>query len=63
MLDLGNIALTNKGTLLKEVIVRTGSAIRIKGDTTEFTADSFVVKDGGTVEDLLKKFPGFSVNR
>lgn len=62
VLDLGNIALTNKGTLLKEVIVRTGSAIRIKGDTTEFTADSFVVKDGATVEDLLKKFPGFSVN-
>jgi hypothetical protein len=60
--DLGNLALTSKSTLLKEVIVRSGSAIRIKGDTTEFTADSFVVKEGATVEDLLKKLPGFQVN-
>jgi hypothetical protein len=42
-IDLGNIALTQKSLLLKEVIVRSGQAIRIKGDTTEFTADSFVV--------------------
>lgn len=62
VLEIGNLALTNKGTLLKEVIVRTGSAIRIKGDTTEYTADSFVVKEGATVEDLLKKLPGFQVN-
>jgi hypothetical protein len=60
--DLGTIALTSKSTLLKEVIVRSGSAIRIKGDTTEFTADSFIVKEGATVEDLLKKLPGFQVN-
>jgi hypothetical protein len=60
--DLGNLALTSKSTLLKEVFVRSGSAIRIKGDTTEFTADSFVVKEGATVEDLLKKLPGFQVN-
>lgn len=62
VMNVGAIALTNKGTLLKEVIVRTASAIRIKGDTTEFTADSFAVKEGATVEDLLKKLPGFQVN-
>ena len=61
-LDLGKLALTPKSVLLEEVIVRTGSAIRIKGDTTEFTADSFVVKEGATVEDLMKKLPGFQVN-
>ncbi|HVE61625.1 MAG TPA: outer membrane beta-barrel protein [Chitinophagaceae bacterium] len=61
-IDLGNIALTQKSLLLKEVIVRTGQAIRIKGDTTEFTADSFIVKEGATVEDLLKVLPGFQVN-
>jgi hypothetical protein len=60
--DMGRLALTLKSTLLKEVIVRSGSAIRIKGDTTEFTADSFVVKEGATVEDLLKMLPGFQVN-
>ncbi|MEJ7738987.1 MAG: outer membrane beta-barrel protein [Chitinophagaceae bacterium] len=62
LLDLGSIALTNESTLLKEVIVRGGSAIRIKGDTTEFSADSFTVKEGATVEDLLKRLPGFQVN-
>lgn len=61
-LNTGDIFLTPKSKLLDEVIVRSGSAIRIKGDTTEFTADSFHVKQGATVEDLLKKLPGFSVN-
>ncbi|MCU7551175.1 outer membrane beta-barrel protein [Chitinophagaceae bacterium LB-8] len=60
--DMGAIALTQKATLLKEVVIQSGRAIRIKGDTTEFTADSFHVKEGATVEDLLKEFPGFQVD-
>jgi hypothetical protein len=60
--DLGTIALTQKAQLLKEVVVRGNAAIRIKGDTTEFTADSFAVREGATVEDLLKRLPGFQVN-
>ncbi len=60
--DLGNVFMTPKSKLLDEVVIRTGSAIRIKGDTTEFVADSFKVKEGATVEDLLKKLPGFTVN-
>ncbi|HEX2534090.1 MAG TPA: carboxypeptidase-like regulatory domain-containing protein, partial [Chitinophagaceae bacterium] len=59
---LGTLPLTLKSKLLQEVVVRTGSAIRIKGDTTEYAADSFVVREGATVEDLLKKLPGFQVN-
>jgi hypothetical protein len=62
VVDLGMIALTQKAKLLEEVIVRGGQAIRIKGDTTEFAADSFVVKEGATVEDLLKVLPGFQVD-
>jgi len=61
-IDLGKIILTEKSILLKEVIVHSVGAIRIKGDTTEFIADSFKVKEGATVEDLLKKLPGLSVN-
>ncbi len=61
-LDLGNVFMTPASKLLNEVIVKTVGAIRIKGDTTEFVADSFKVKEGATVEDLLKKLPGFSVN-
>ncbi len=60
--ELGNVFLTPASKLLNEVIVRSGQAIRIKGDTTEFIADSFKVKEGATVEDLLKKLPGFTVN-
>lgn len=60
--DLGKIALTLKTQLLDAVVIRSAGAIRIKGDTTEFVADSFHVKDGATVEELLKKLPGFQVN-
>lgn len=60
--NLGSIPLTLKSKLLDAVIIKTYGAIRIKGDTTEFVADSFHVKEGATVEDLLKKFPGFTVN-
>ena len=52
--DLDSISLTLKSQLLQAVIVKSSSAIRIKGDTTEFVAESFHVKDGATVVDLLK---------
>ena len=61
-LDMGQVTLTPASKLLDAVIIRANGAIRIKGDTTEFVADSFKVKDGATVEDLLKKLPGLSVN-
>jgi hypothetical protein len=60
--DLGTVPLTQAAKLLENVIVRSGSSIRIKGDTTEFVADSFKVKEGATVEDLLKQLPGFQVD-
>jgi hypothetical protein len=60
--DIGAIPLTLKTTLLETVIIRSGTPIRIKGDTTEFIADSFKVREGATVEDLLKRLPGFQVN-
>ncbi len=60
--DLGIVPLTQMAKLLDEVIVRSGSAIRIKGDTTEFIADSFKVKEGATVEDLLRQLPSFQVD-
>ena len=60
--SFGIIPLTLKSQLLDAVVIRSAGAIRIKGDTTEFVADSFHVKDGATVEELLKKLPGFQVN-
>jgi hypothetical protein len=62
--DMGKIDVILKSQLLQEVVVSQKlGAIRIKGDTLEYKADSFKVKDGAMVEDLLKKLPGIQVNR
>ncbi len=62
-LNLGTVYLNTKTHLLKEVIIRsTVSAIRIKGDTTEYKADSFHVSANADVAELLKKMPGIQVN-
>ncbi len=58
-----SIALTSKSKLLAEVIVKTGSPIKIKGDTTVYTADSFKVRAGANVEELLRKLPGIQVDK
>jgi hypothetical protein len=60
--DLGSIPMSLKSRILEAVILRSSGAIRVKGDTTEFVADSFKVREGATVEELLKKLPGFQVN-
>ncbi|MFT3705145.1 MAG: TonB-dependent receptor [Agriterribacter sp.] len=62
-LELGKINLINKSTLLKEIVIRQNNAMKIKGDTTEFTADSFNVKPNATAEDLLKVLPGIQVDK
>jgi hypothetical protein len=62
--DLGRVAMILKSQLLQEVVVQHKlGAIRIKGDTTEYIADSFKVTAGATVEDLLKKLPGIQVDK
>jgi hypothetical protein len=63
-IQLNQIALILKAKLLEEVVVRQKiSAIKIKGDTTEFTADSFKVQANASVEELLKKLPGIQVDK
>ncbi len=62
--DLGVMKMINETHILEEVIVkRQLYAIRLKGDTTEFLADSFYVKPGENVEELLKKLPGFKIDK
>jgi Outer membrane protein beta-barrel family len=62
--DLGTIYVTTKRRMLEQVIVKAQvSPIKIKGDTIIYTADSFKVKEGANVEDLLKKLPGIQVGR
>lgn len=62
--DLKKVSLTNKMKLLQEIIIkRQLAAVRMKGDTTEYAADSFKVKENASVEDLLKKMPGIQVDK
>ena len=61
--QLGTVSLTSKSKLMQEVIVKSGSPIKIKGDTTIYTADSFKVSANANVEELLKKLPGIQVDK
>ena len=62
--DIGIMPMSTKEHLLKEfVLTKQISAIKIKGDTTEYVADSFKVKDNANVEALLKKLPGIEVDK
>jgi len=62
--NYGAVPMVSKEHLLKEfVITQQIAAIKIKGDTTEYMADSFKVKDNATVQDLLKRLPGIQVDK
>ncbi len=63
-IDLGGIKMTLKSRLLEDVMVRTRiAAIRLKGDTIEYKADSFKVSAGASVEEMLRKLPGLQVDK
>lgn len=57
------VPLTPKSKMLEAVIIKSGSSIRIKGDTTVYTADSFKVSANANVEELLRKLPGIQVDK
>jgi len=61
--EIPPLTVVSKSKLLQEVIVKSGNAMRIKGDTTIYTADSFQVSANANVEELLKKMPGFQVDK
>lgn len=62
--DLAKVPMITKAQLLEEVVVRQQlGAIRQRKDTTEFIADSFKVAPNANVEDLLKRLPGFQVDK
>jgi len=58
-----NVVLPPKSVQLNEVeIIAYKDKMYYKGDTLQFTADSFKTKANATVEDLLKKLPGIKVD-
>ncbi len=60
--DMGQINVIPAAKLLEEVIVKQNRAIRMRGDTIEYTADSFKVREGASVKDLLRVMPGLQVD-
>ena len=63
-LNLEKVSMILKAKLLEEFVVKQKvSAIKVKGDTTEFTADSFHTQANATVEELLKKLPGIQIDK
>ncbi|HJY13029.1 MAG TPA: hypothetical protein VJ304_09605, partial [Flavobacterium sp.] len=62
--DYGKINLTGMAKILADVIIKgERTAIKIKGDTTEFNASSYSIQPNDKVEDLLKKLPGIQVDK
>lgn len=62
-LDLGIVQMKPIDNELYEVVIRTARApMAFKGDTVEYDASKFKVPPGSSVEDLLKRLPGFQVD-
>lgn len=62
--NFGNINMQDKAHLLGSVVIRgAATAIKIKGDTTEYNAKAFVIQPNDKVEDLLKQLPDVQVDK
>jgi len=62
--DLGTIPMNTVAHLLASVEVRQKiAAMRMKGDTLEFKADSFKVRAGASVEEMLQQIPGIQIDK
>lgn len=62
--DFKNINLTGMAKILADVIIKGNrNAIKIKGDTTEFDPKAYNIEANSKVEDLIKQFPGFQVDK
>ena len=60
---LGDIFLKEDGILLSEATVEAKAPeIIVKGDTTEYNADSYKVQESAVLEDLIKKIPGAEID-
>lgn len=62
--NFGNINMQDKAHLLGSVVIRgAATAIKIKGDTTEYNARAFTIQPNDKVEDLLKQLPDVQVDK
>jgi hypothetical protein len=62
-LNLGTVGMSTRVKVLQEIVLGNKvAAIRIKGDTTEYAADSFKVAPNADVQELLRSMPDFQIN-
>lgn len=60
---MGTTYMDPSATALQTLVVdHYGAPVVVKKDTTEFDASAFVVRQGATVEELIKKIPGMEVD-
>ena len=61
-IDLGNVVMNDKTTVLEEVIVANEAPpVTLIGDTVQYNAGSFKTQPNASVDQLLKKLPGVQV--
>ena len=60
--NIGSITMLPAFQTLQEIVI-SPPPIVIKEDTIEFRADSFKIKPNSSVEDILKKLPGLTVDK
>ncbi len=62
--NFNSIGLKLKSRILQDVIIKgKATAIKIKGDTTEYNAAAFSIQPNSKVEDLLRQLPGMQVDK
>ncbi|AHF15916.1 TonB-dependent receptor [Niabella soli DSM 19437] len=62
--DLGDVYIPKKTTTLAGVVVvASAPPVVQKGDTTQFSANQYKTNPDATVEDLIKKMPGITVDK
>jgi len=62
--DFGSLNMILKSRLLQGVIIKGQvTAIKIKGDTTEYNAKAYKINPNDKVEDLLRQLPGIEVDK
>ncbi len=62
-INIPTIQMLSRRSVLTAFVVRQRGAIKMRGDTTVYLADSFKVDDNASVEDLLRMLPGIQVDK
>jgi hypothetical protein len=64
IIDLGIIQMKEISQVLMEVVIKEAKApIVLRGDTIEYDASKFIVPEGSTLEQLLRRLPGIDITQ